>query len=432
MLTRILLIIGGLVWCTLVFVLTVWLTFPSQAIVDRLAYAIQEGTGGDYALKATGASPYWLGLTLYDVELIAPGPRNLPGTQLLQARSLSARTSLASAFSSRHPIYGVIDMGGSRLPFQAGVDRSDGGARVDLIKVSDAQITLDTIGALLSSYGAGLTGSGELTLDIDLSMGTDIKDHEGRVALRGRGLGATLSVPDPFGGDAPFELGPISVSSVEIAIEARSGKVSLRTADLRSDLANLTVDGDLTLDGFFGRSRLRGKAILSDLGGMLSTFESFLSNARWDDGSYHYTIACTVDRLNTTCFRPDRQRPTRPAATRGGIVRPSPVAPGGAPDASDRAAELRAEREKQRQERLAERRARLEAARPTRSAPQRPIYEDDDLELDLDDDELDDEMPRGPAGLDPGGTIPMRAPELLGPTDLALPPGGLGPNDDWD
>lgn len=429
MLIRVLMIAGGLAWCAIVFAGTLWATFPSRSIVDRLAYTLQDTTGGAYALEASSASPWWTGLSLRDVKLLAADPRGGPSTVLLDARSVSARTSPWSLMSDRVPVWARVDMGGALVDVESGVDRSGARPRIDLIRASDATVTIGAVGALLRPLGAGMSGTGALNLDVDLNLGADVKDHEGRIALRGRALQATLSLPDPFGGDAPFELGPVGVSNLDLVIEARGGKVSLKTAELRSDHANLDLQGDLTLDSFIARSRLRGKATISQLGGSLAAFESFLSQARWDDGTFHYTITCTLDRMGPSCFRPDRQRATptaRPVGV-GGLQRPGLGDVGGVDDDQD-AQRLREERERARQERLSERRSRIEAARADRPMPQRPTFdEDDDLEDDLD--EVPNSPMRGPLDI-----APIDMPELRDPRDLTLPPGAVpGPaGEDWE
>jgi type II secretion system protein N len=428
MLIRVLMIIGGGVWCAMVFAGTLWATFPSQAVVDRLAYTVQDSTDGGYALKASSASPWWVGLALHDVELVATDPRGGPSTVLLEARSVSARTSPWSVMSQRVPVWARVDMGGALVDVESGFDRSGDRPRIDLIRTSGAKVTVAAIGALLRPLGAGMSGSGTLNLDIDLNLGAEVKDHEGRIALSGRALQTMLSLPDPFGGDAPFDLGPVSVSNLDLVVEARGGKVSLKSAELRSDHANLDLQGDVTLDAFLGRSRLRGKATISQLGGSLAAFESLLSQARWDDGTFHYTIACTLDRMNASCFRPDRQRATpmpRPAGI-GGVQRPGlgdarPV------DSDQDAQRLREERERARQERLAERRSRIEASRADRPPPQRPTLDDED-----EFDDLEEERPtrlRGPLDV-----APIDLPELRDPRDVNLPPGAVrGPaGEEWE
>ncbi|TVQ92896.1 MAG: type II secretion system protein GspN [Deltaproteobacteria bacterium] len=405
MLTRILIALGGLVWSALVFVVVLWWTFPSQAIVDRLAYEVQESSGGDYALTASAARPWWAGLSLYDVEILAIDGDEV--TPLFDARSVSARSSLFSAFSSRIPVYAKIDLGDARIDIEAGLDRSGSNVRLADIKTEDAKLSLGAIGAFTSGLGADMSGTGDLSLDVDLTIGEDSRDHEGRVAIRGRKLGLNLAIPDPFGGDTPFQLDPISVSSLDLVLETRNGKITLRTAELRSDLAHLDLEGDLTLDPFFNRSRLRGKAVLSQLGGQLATFEGFLRSAKWADGTYHYTIACTLDRLGTACFREDRERGSaRPAA-------PSIRAPAATPegpraitkpgasrvDPARETQNVRAEREKARQERLSDRRARLQDLRSGRSMPIRPSAPRLEELDELDDEALEELGEIGPSGL---------------------------------
>jgi type II secretion system protein N len=423
MIQRIAFIIGGLLWCVLVFIGSLWLTFPSQAIVDRLAYQVQEASGGDYALRAASAGPWWAGLRLNDVRLIAEGGRGKPSSVLLDARSVRARTSPFSLLGGRVPIFAIVDVGGSAVQVDTVLDRSGGGTRLSSLKTTGACLSVNALGALLRSYGVGMSGVGDLSLDIDLSLGADVKEHDGRVAIKGQGMSATLALPDPFGGDAPFELGPITIPSLEVVLEARNGKVTIKTAELRSDYATLQLDGDLTLDSFLGRSRLRAKAVLSDLGGTLATFESFLSAARWDDGKYHYSLTCTLDRFGSSCFRPDRQRGAAasraPSALRGAAR--APISP---PADSPKAEQLREERDRMRQQRLEDRRTRLDTSRPSRPEP---VDGGEEEELEDDVEEYDEPTPRMRDRL-----VPARR----GPEALAIPPdfdGMIEPSgEDWE
>lgn len=398
MIKRILIYAGILLWCGLVFVLTFWVSFPSTAIVERLAYSVQDASDGDYALKATSARPWWTGLTLYDVELLAiDGDK---ATHLLDARSVSARTSLFSIFGSRIPVYAQIDAGSSKVNVEAGLERQGTNLRLSDLRADQAQLSINAVGAMLASTGSRLSGTGDLDLDIDLSLGVDIRDTEGRFAIRGRKMAVDLAIPDPFGGDKLFELDTISVSSLDLVVDARGGKFSLRTGELRSSIAHLDLEGDLTLDSYFNRSRIRGKAVMSELGGPLAMVESFISSAKWADGTYHWTIACTIDRFGQACFRADRERGARPTVSPGaarGALRPGLTGTKEPAAGRSRAAEVRAEREKARQERLQERRSRLETLRQGRNMPMRPNMNQPganqgDLD-DLDDyDELDNEM----------------------------------------
>ncbi len=429
MIARLSMIAGGLVWCAAVFGVTSWVTFPSDAVVDRLAYSLQESTDGGFALKASTASPWWIGLNLSDVELLKTDKRGGEGALLLDADRVSARTSIFSAFSTRHPIVGSIVTGGATIPFESELDRSGESPRISLIRVAQAPLAIGAIGGLLQPLGANLTGTGEVVLDVDLSMASDIKEHEGRVALKGRGLAVTVSLPDPFGGEQPFQLGPVSVATIDLDLEVRGGKVTVRTAELRSDHANLVITGDLSLDPFPNRSRLRGKATISELGGTLATFESFLGQARWDDGTYRYLLSCSIDRIGPTCFRPDRPR-SSPARAAAGLPRTNRAdlgTPRGAAD-DDAATRLREERAAAREQRLAERRAQIEASRAQRPGP----LGDDDL---LEDDLLDE--PASGTDLPTGGpldAVPVDLPELRDPLDVNLPPGAVpGPNgEEWE
>ncbi len=422
MLKWILGIMMGLVWCGLVFLLALWLTFPSQAIVDRVAYEVQTRSDGAVAVRAGGASPWGVGLSLTDVEVFTVDPRTGKASRALQAEGVSASTGLFAWMNSEVPIHGVISLAGEDIVVDALLNRENSGAmRLQEIEAVAPALDVEAVGALLAAYGVALTGTGDLDVDLDLEVGRSVGDHDGRLSLRGKGLTATLAMPDPLGGSDPFELGPMTISDLDIVLDVKDGKATLKKGTLRSDLANLTAEGMLTLNEDLMRSRLRGELSVGSLGGQLATFEPFMRQAQGDDGDYHYRLACMLSRFDQRCIRPKRQ-----AASGLDRARVNPARPSTAVDPSEAAAR-RAERRRARAERLAERRARIAEERANRDrTPERPRRpEDDEEEYPEDEDEeyLDEE---DDPEFDPQEMAPELAPELGRPPgveiDMANPP----------
>lgn len=417
MLKWILGIAGGIVWCALVFVVSMYVTFPSTAIVERARYEVQKASAGSYALEASGASPWWTGVALHDVRVLSVDKDSGEGAMVIEADSVAARTNLFSLLGSDLPLNAIVDLGGSDMVVDAELDRSENPPKVRRVQGHADSLSVNALGALLAPYGVKLTGSGDVKVDVDMEIADDVKDHDGRISAKGKNLNLTLAMPDPLSGEGEFELGPIAVSNLDIVVDIRNGKATVKKGQLRSDHADVSLSGTLTLNRRLMRSRLRADLVLGELGGQLKAFEGFMSNAKWDDEQFHFRLSCTLDRMNTKCVQPDRKRSSRPS---GGTV-----LPGGDVGNSNRTGsaaggktpeELREERRRLREQRLAERRERIANERQ----PERPGQADDEL-MDEEDDELLDEEE-----VDDVPELVMPNPALLDGPDMNLVPPGPG------
>ena len=56
-----------LFWCALVFLVTFWLTFPSDTLVERVRWEVPERLGKEYSIDLASVSPWWVGLSAQDV-----------------------------------------------------------------------------------------------------------------------------------------------------------------------------------------------------------------------------------------------------------------------------------------------------------------------------------------------------------------------------
>lgn len=429
-------ILAGLAWCGVVFVLTLWLTFPSDAIVERARYEVQKASNGDIALKADSSSPWWAGVSLNNARLVSVDQDAGTSSMMLEADYIAAQTSVFSAFSSDLPVHALIGIGGSDIVVDADLDRG-AGFMPKRIDASAPTLSVSALSGLLAPLGVTLTGDGDLDLDLDLDVGKGVSEHDGRLVARGKGITLTLAMPDPIsGGDTEFVLGPMTVADLDLTVDVKDGKATFKRGTLRSDLVTLELDGEIRLNEKLGRSRMQADLAVSGLGGQLQTFEPFMASAKAANGDYKYKITCSFDRFSTSCIRPDAGGSRSGRTTRPGRLNvPSAISSGAGSaggddgeDPTDRAARLREERRKAREERLAERRNRIAEDRAGRDAPRRPGADDlDDEDLDDEDDEfIDDEEDFEP--IDP--VRDRLAPELIDPNILPVPnsaiPGSAG------
>ena len=75
---RVLVVIAGLFWAALLFMLTFWLTFPGDAVSERVEYQVGQATRGNYALDLGDVGPWWLGLSTDSVIVYGRVTRSGP------------------------------------------------------------------------------------------------------------------------------------------------------------------------------------------------------------------------------------------------------------------------------------------------------------------------------------------------------------------
>ena len=68
---RVLAVFAGMAWLTLTFFLTLWLTFPSDAVIERVRYEVDRNTKGSLAIDIDSVGPWWTGLSASGVTLSA-------------------------------------------------------------------------------------------------------------------------------------------------------------------------------------------------------------------------------------------------------------------------------------------------------------------------------------------------------------------------
>lgn len=371
MLKWILGIAGGLLWCLLVFLGVWWFTFPSDAVVDRVAFEVQKSSGGKYALKAVSASPWWTGLSLSGVTVSAIDDEGV-ATPMLLADSVSARSSLFSLITGGLPVHAVVDLKGNPVVIDAELDRSQNPPRLTGLDAEARDLDVGVIMTMLRPLGAEASGDGDIEVLVDAKLGEDVDDHDGRMKVKGKDLTLNITLPDPLsGGD--FIIEDMKVSELDLVLDIKDGEAQLKRGRISSDRADIDIDIDADLAKNFNRTRLNGTMVLSNLGGELKTFEAAFAGAKWTDGKYHYRISCRIGQFSTNCIKPDRQ-------PRGGraVVTPDPDA-------------IRERMERSQNRTPASADERKERTNPDRRRPSRVSATGDDGDRDRD--ERDDEEP---------------------------------------
>jgi len=420
----------GLIWFCLVFLGTFWMTFPTDAFISRGQAVVSDLTGGTMTFTASSVSPWWSGLKVNDLKLYSIDPDGEePQQTLIEADVLRVKVGILETISGNPPFSGRLDLAGGQLDYEGQLTGMwDGQPTLENISITGDEVPVKTLSTVLSPLiGDVLVGSGALAVQVRLDIQEGIGKANGKLSLKGDDLSLTLNLPDFLsGGDEVYELGPISVDTLDLQLDAKDGKAKVSKGRLRSDYIKAQVDGDIVLNDDLSRTRLRLKLIFEDLGEDLALVQGFMSKAKWDDEKYHYNVSCAVNRLTARCFRPDRQRRSRnrSSSRRSRSDRDEP--------SNEDLEEARDEREKRR--RGANRRRRASdrergpgnllrpSDRDRELDDEEPLLDDgpDDMEegddgLPMDELEMDDGLPR-----DSQGHVPPDAPDLP-PLDLENP-----------
>lgn len=382
---RFLWVAGGLVWFGLLFVITFFLTFPRDAVIERARWEVAERSGGSYSLELGDLGPWWLGAAASDVKLYAV-PRSGEPSLALLAKDLRVKTSLLSLLARAPRLSGSITPIEGTVYYTIGTARSEkkGDLRLNAVQVTSDGFPLSE---LLLLSGTDASGAGGLDIDIDVTGKDSLKSASGHVRLFGEDL--TLSdveIPGvgPLGMDVPID-------ELDIDIDVSKGLAKFKKGDIKSSLLTAELAGNVNLATTMERSTMNVEILLSDLGKELQAFAPMLSAAEVSPGSKTYKFTCsgTVGRprcemgAGRSSSRRDRStrsasRPTRSTrASKRDTERPGR---GERPDAD----ELRKRRE-ERLERL--RKLREERAREVAGREERPEEEGDF------DDPIDEELP---------------------------------------
>ena len=389
-----LMVIGGFAWFIFLFVVTLVLTFPSDAVVERARWEVMERSGGAYALELSDLGLWWVGVSAQDVKLF----HVVREQSELSFMARDARVSV-SPFSllARAPAFsGSVTPIDGTLTFAVGTVRSD---KRDDLKVGSVQLDGQQfpVSELLLLGGVDATGSGGLDIHVDLSGEEGIRAADGEVRIAGTGI-----VIDDVQIPGMGSLGrPIPIDDLTIELKVADGRAEFQKGELASPLLRATFSGAMTLRDSLDRSSLSVDIVVSELGEELSAFSMMLREA--DIGAGKYQFNCSGSLASPRCSmgaakpasssRTSRAvRPsTRPLPTDG-----EPVDAGSPEQVVDRpdADELR----KRREERLERLRALREERLNERSEGDVPMFdEDDEPEVVNPDEEIEEEeLPEEP------------------------------------
>lgn len=397
MIQKLLPFVLGAVWGLAVFLGGLHLFFPSGAALERMQYELDEASDGGWQLSADKAS-LWrtTGLKISQLELLkvdAKTSRRRGGDDEPEAPS-ATRFLVADHLAVRAQLLPLLT-GTKQVSFDSDLYRGDLSGHAGLAddKVSTAaEATGIDIGLIpFEGETMSLDLNGVLEAEWDLVIDTsDPTKSSGDLAFSIEGLVLHSAMVAGF----PVEESS-TFSKADFAFEIEDGKAKVKKGDLVGDIIEAELDGEVTLNAKFERSRLRMK-VEFELAEHIDTMVKLLpgaKEARRDDGRYHFQLTGT---LLHPSFRAERER--RSSSRRRSASAPGSRPLGGAAGLSegglgpegDDEMDLD-ERRKQREERIRERRERLKKRREEAKAARE---EEDDLDDDLDDEmdeDLDDE-----------------------------------------
>ena len=278
--------------------------FPSAAALERLRYEVQDRSNGDWGLDASDLSLYRLtGVTLDDATLYKVkksrfrrrGDDEKPPevTAFLALERLSARLELLPLLRGGTMVDFDADLYGGNLSGAAGQVGSSMRFQADGEDIDLSKMPLSG-----DDWNANLTGMLKIDADLDINR-EQSKESKGHLSISAEDLAL---VSGEFSG---FKLDPMKFTESVLSFEVDNGVAKVKEGHLVSDMLEATISGDVTLNKDFKRWRMRLSVVvtLNEALDKLARFAPGLSEARADDGSYHFMMAGTPGLAR---LRPDR------------------------------------------------------------------------------------------------------------------------------
>lgn len=396
--------VGGIAWFLFMVLVGVYVTFPDEAVRERLEYEVDEGSNHEYALGMASLSPWWrLGVTLHDATLytVKKGRRTKENPKppyerhvLLELDSLGVRVSPLAVLTGKQGFAWAADVyGGDVDGHYAATENA-----VDLaFQIADVDLSL------LEMDGPDQTLNllGTLEADADLHFDAeDVKQSSGTLRLAIPGL--AIAAGTKMGG---FGLPEATFTKAVIALEIEDGKMKVTEGVLEGPVMSAEITGDVTLNKRLSRSRNRLDVAftLPEEFDQLAQLSPTLRRSKDDDGRYHCQMSGTVLAPTFRCGKPTLSRirsagdDEEPGAEPG--LPSSRIRPAGGVDDGQTDEERRAARE----ERIRERRERLKARREAALRGEDdggPDIAEPRVREPLDPMDLQDGPPKGPPGVD--------------------------------
>lgn len=381
---RLLLVFGAGAWFVVLFLLTFVLTFPSDAIIERVRWEVSERSRDEVAVTMDSLGPWWLGASAQGVKVYQAERRGADKELSYLAADVRAAVSPWSAITRTPTVSGSITPIDGTLYYTVSTDRI--GKREEL-GVTGVQLSAEAFPMSEVMLLSGLTGSalGGIDLEVDLAGAEGMRTGSGSIVLSGANVVLTdLEIPGigPLGMELPLD-------ELAINVKVDEGEAEVVRGDVRSPLLTAEVSGTIRLRDDLARSSMSIEILLSNLGSELKMFEPFLKAGDVGGGKYQITCPGTLgdprcelgkSRSSSRSTRSERSPRVRP--------RPTPRTPRSEPVGAETERPDADDLKKRREERLERLRQLREQRLGTRDDEEEPV--DDEEELD-DEEFFDDE-----------------------------------------
>ncbi|MBX2796251.1 MAG: type II secretion system protein GspN [Myxococcales bacterium] len=379
-------VVGGIVWCMLIFSFTLWLTFPSDTLIERIRHETPRMMGSEYSSDLASIAPWWFGVAAKDVKLYSTATQDWRSSEEPEgpslvgiAKDVRVRASPFSMLRNKPYVSGSVTLTEAPVTYALGFAENERGA-MGLVSADVEGSSVPLADLLMLAPSTAISATGSVDAELRFEAGEDgLSTAEGKMEISGENIVLSdIEIPGigPLGMDIPIE-------SLELTCPVREGKCEIERGTVSSPLLDMRIEGHVALRDPLSRSTLDIELIVSDLGDDLKAFEGFMSSAKQSDGAYHYACRGIVSRLRSC-------QPVRASARRSTTPRPSPsrTSRGTANRGEPRSASsgnMDEERERRRQE-IRER------LRQRREARERDREDDVEEEEEIPEDELDEEI----------------------------------------
>lgn len=333
-------------WFLFVFIVTWRLTFPGGALASYARWRFQQATDGTMLLDAKTIVPSVLPPGVYgsDVHLVSKErPRRGQEGEAKEliafdavALHISPFTLLSWLGGGGVSLGGTATLRGGDLDFAVDVVRGEKGLRAGSIALT---ATGFPVSAIPIAADTRLEGKGGFDIDIQLDAADGLSKANGTIEMHAKDVTLERLVGSATGDIdlASIFGGPVLLERFDVVFGVVNGKAKVTTGEAVSDIAEVTVDGDITLRDDLLGSILRLKLIIG-LGDKVKAnplLKSGMDSAHWEaDDKYHYQISGALRAPKPP--RPERERRARAARSPrlprdGGPELPFPREPFGRP-----------------------------------------------------------------------------------------------------
>lgn len=381
--TRILVVLAGLFWAAVLFLVVGYITFPGDAIAERVEYEVAEGSRGAYALDLGDVSPWWIGLSTDSIKVYTREGRSGPASKLMMLATQGQMAAGLTSLMWRQPrVSGSVTLGtNGELDYVVGTSMNEDG---DELLLTEVQLDSDSfpIAELLAFVpGSQINGTGNLDIDVKVVAPEGLSKSDGRIEISG----TTLKLIEPVVMDFPLGR-DVLLDDIDIVFDIDEGTAKIKKGRINTDVANIELSGSIMLKDNPDASNMDVR-IAVELDESMSMVKQMFASAE-KDGKLMYRCTGPMSRIERAC-RAD----TGKKVSKGRTTRAKPVTKGATPETTTD----RKQRRKELQERLKRRREQREkergggARRPGSGDPKDAAKDEELDDEELDDEELEDE-----------------------------------------